>query len=105
MKKILLELSFFVFAISFFACCAPSKEPNIKADKGVFIVQGIDAVENDSSRVLCKYKLSSDTLNANQKCDKSEHNDNLIVFFLTDTSGKYKIGDTLFLGLKPITIE
>ena len=105
MKKLLLELSFFVFAFFFFACCSPSKEQSIKADRGVFIVQGIDAIENDSSKVLCKYKLSSDTLNAKQKCEKSEHNDNPIVFFLTDTSGKYKIGDTLFLGLKITPIE
>lgn len=101
MKKLL-----YIFPIFLFSCCAPlSPEPSIKADKSIFIVQGIESVENDSSKVLCKYKITSDTLSSDQSIPNVQNNNNPFIFFLTDTSGKYKIGDTLFLGLKPITIE
>jgi hypothetical protein len=99
MKKLL-----FLFPVFLFACCELSKEPNIKADKGFFIVQGIESVENDSSKVLCKYKIISDTLSSSQSIANENSVQNPFIFFLTDTSGKYKIGDTLFLGLKPIII-
>ena len=101
MKKLLLELSFFVFAFSFLACCTMSKkDKNIKADKGNFIVLKIDAVENDSSKVLCKYTIVSDTLSSEQGIQNEQTAYNPFKLVLTDTSGKYKIGDTLFLGLK-----
>lgn len=84
-----------------FASCANVKEPNIKADKGIFLVQGIESIENDSSKVLCKYRITSDTLSSSQDYDgHTTDRYNPFIFFLTDTSGKYKIGDTLILILK-----
>lgn len=101
MKKLLL-----LFPVLFIICCVPaSMNPSIKPDTGIFLVQGIESVENDSSRVLCKYKIVSDTLNSEQKNVKGLSGDNPFIFFLTDTSGKYKIGDTLLLSLKINTYE
>lgn len=102
MKKLL-----FLFPVFLLVCCSPhsKKEKGIKADKSIFLVQGIEPVQNDSSKVLCKYKISSDTLMDGTYIQNEQQGYNPIKFFLTDTSGKYKIGDTLFLGLKPITNE
>lgn len=102
MKKLLLLLTPFYLLM----CCGPVKtKQSIKADKGIFIVQGIESVENDSSKVLCKYKITSDTLSSNQSIPNVSGTSNPFIFFLTDTSGKYKIGDTLILGLKINTYE
>lgn len=101
MKKLL-----FLFPIFLFSCCSiVTPEPSVKADKSIFFVQGIEPVENDSAKILSKYKICSDTMVFESYIANEQQGYNPIKFFLTDTSGKYKIGDTLFLGLKPITIE
>jgi hypothetical protein len=106
MKKILLLSS--AFLILMLASCGPvqKKGDRIEADKGNFIVQAIDKVglDDDSTGVLCRYEITSDTLLLKQGAEKQGQpavGQNPFCFFLVDTSGKYQVGDTLQLKLKP----
>ena len=92
MKKLLLLLPIFLFA-----CCDSPDAPS-KADKGIFLVQSIESL--DDSKILCKYEIISETLSAEQGIRNKQKDINPRTLFLTDTTGKYKIGDSLFLGLK-----
>jgi len=101
MKKLLFLFPIFLLA----NCTCKNCDKSVKADTGFFYVQSIDKVQNDLTKVLCEYKISSDTLNATQRCDVSEHSDNPTVFYLIDTTGKYKVGDTLGLVKKETSIS
>lgn len=105
MRKILLLAPLFLLA-----SCGPvvKNEDSIKADKGFFLVQAIDKVglEGDSSGVLCRYVITSDTLALKQGVEKQNQptvGQSPFRFFLVDTSGKWQVGDTLWLKLKTET--
>lgn len=99
MKKILLLAPVFLLA-----CCGPvQKKENVKADAGNFTIQAIDKLEDDSTGILVRYELLSDTMAVENYVANKQQGYNPFIFFLVDTSGKYQVGDTLELKLKQPT--
>lgn len=92
-----LALSLFV---TFLFSCAhiSNKEKPITASKLYFGVVKIEPV-NDTLKSICKYHLIGDSSIVHSP-SRGNTADNPVELDIIDTTGKYKIGDTLSISLK-----
>lgn len=67
------------------------------ADRGYFTVTDIHGLEDGSTQNLVHYILLSEQMYDNQYVQDQQQSNNPFRIVLTDTSGKYAVGDTLTL--------